>query len=386
MTNKHILEGFIGLLVENLLESPNNKPVLWESKQNIVNLGIPSVVASLFLEVFGNKAFLLARWFKETHDYQNKPNWFGYITSLWGSMSLSDMVEMYDAAASGNAQAYQAAMANQGLSSPNNEQPDEYDLKEKANTWKSELRDKLLKDHFFASVLVADIVSGKVTDLKPFTRLTFQQAQDKHDKKRVFSDAIPVKQYPNGWKWINVGAKCKLVGAQMKNCGSTGVMSMDEDKSMITLFDSKNKPHVVVTYSPNEGRISGDEGVGSTPVKEIYQDYVFDLAKTLGVKYDFIRSNSFMMKVKGAVGPENFISMSYPTGSSTYAQVKLRDGSTWFTNGYNFVSQPDIEKMLVSYENSLHKTLAGVFHTDLHFLRQNKEVNYIPAVDFQQTI
>jgi len=38
---------------------------LFESKQTIMNLGFPEVVASIFNELFGNKAFIIAKWFRD---------------------------------------------------------------------------------------------------------------------------------------------------------------------------------------------------------------------------------------------------------------------------------------------------------------------------------
>jgi hypothetical protein len=41
------------------------KSLIFESKQSIVNLGYPEIIASLFYEKFGNKAYQLAKWYKE---------------------------------------------------------------------------------------------------------------------------------------------------------------------------------------------------------------------------------------------------------------------------------------------------------------------------------
>jgi hypothetical protein len=83
-----------------------------------------------------------------------------------------------------------------------------------------------------------------------------------------------------------------LVGGLMKNCGSAGLMSMDKDRTLLVLFDSKNKPHIIVTYSPNEKRIAQDQGIGSSEPKEKYHDYILDLANFLNVRYDVEKSKS----------------------------------------------------------------------------------------------
>ena len=71
----------------------------------------------------------------------------------------------------------------------------------------------------------------------------------------------------------------------MKNCGSTGAMSADENKSMVTLVDKFSKPHIVLTFSPNEKRVSGIEGVASSAPKEIYHQYIIDIIDHLSVEY-----------------------------------------------------------------------------------------------------
>ena len=240
--------------------------------------------------------------------------------------------------------------------------------------WKAEIKENFSEDIFFKSVFVKDIISGKIPDLKPYTKLAYQEAQDKYDKKRVFKEAEPLKTYPNGWKWINVGPKCQLVGGQMKNCGSTGVMSMDPDRTMITLFDPRNKPHVVVTWSPGDKRISGDEGVGGSAVKEIYQEYVFDLADILGARFDFDRTKSDVMKIKGAIGPKKVKSITNPTGGSYYSRVELVSGDTWYTNGYTYVPEAVVQENLPEYGNDLQKTLVGIFHN-----RNNPNIKLVPA-------
>lgn len=367
-----LIREYIDVFIGNLLS---------ESKQNIVNLGFPPVIASIFFENFGPKAFLLAKWFKDYKNYRNLENNIWWSKSDSGNIfskrefRLPDMIYMYEAAASGDMERYQTARKENDFSLK-----DDIDLVDAARLWKLEIKESFLEDTFFNSVFVKDIVSGKISDLKPFSNITYQAAQDKYDKKRVFKEAEPLKTYPNGWKWINVGPKCQLVGGLMNNCGSTGVMSSDPDRSMITLFDPRHKPHVVVTWSPNDKRISGDEGAGSTPVKDIYQDYVFDLAKTLGANFDFERTKSPIMKIKGAVGPENVKSITPAGGSTHYNKVELVNGEVWFTNGYHFASESDILKMMPEYENDLLKTLIGVFHHDFRSLRT--QVGFVSSFDF----
>ena len=115
----------------------------------------------------------------------------------------------------------------------------------------------------------------------------------------MFDETEPTIKYKDGWKWIDVGGKCELIGDQMKNCGSTGVMSNDPDKTMMGLFDPNNKPHIVGTLSPNQKRLSGVEGIASTGPKDKYIDKILNLVDVLGVEYDIWRgTKNDLLKLK----------------------------------------------------------------------------------------
>ena len=72
-----------------------------------------------------------------------------------------------------------------------------------------------------------------------------------------------------------VGNKCSIVGKLMKNCGRSS------DGNMIVLFDSNNKPHVIVTYLSHMHKIKNIKGQAGSTVKEEYQKYLIDLKDTL---------------------------------------------------------------------------------------------------------
>ncbi len=355
----------------NILVNEAYNGLLKESKQNIVNLGYPAVVASVLIEKFGNKAFVIAKWMRDYYIRgQNNDNWWkrsdvGRITKPFDP-NLKDFIFLYEILMSGDIKKYLEERKQLGLIvNPFYDwnlppQPLEAALKDflenpKENTQKhvvllkKNIKDYLLGDAFFYSGLMRNILSGELSDIKPYSRLGIDAAKEKYGKKRIFDDRTPVKTYPNGWRWIDTGQKCDIVGGLMKNCGSTGVMSMDRDAVMIVLFDKNNKPHVVVTYSPNQKRISSEEGVASSAVKEEYQDYVFDLAKTLGANFDFAGTQTSTMKIRGAFGPM-FSSMEKPfpeTPESTYSsrpiyKINLTNGEIWWSDGLSFASEAEV--------------------------------------------
>lgn len=356
---------------------------LKESKQNIINLGFPPVVASLLFEKYGNKAFTVAKWFKDYHWRGVGPEERWWINASPGGSrkpDLSDFIYLWQQAQvaldSGDPKVYLAARRELGLHlDPNywNATRDRtfeeilanLDLVKEVKSNIASIRESFFDDVFFHSVFMKDFTSGKISDVKPYSKLGYQQSQDKYDKKRIFADQEPLKTYPDGWKWINVGPKCQLIGGLMKNCGSTGVMSWDENKTMLVLFDPRNKPHVVTTYSPTQKRLSGAEGVGSSVPKEAYENYILDLASTLGIRYDAEKSNSPSLRIKTAFGP-HFKSMmaldtnsAYSPESVTY-KIMLNDGQIWYGSGTNFISQEDVlkaaqeERVDVSTLDSLH--------------------------------
>lgn len=319
---------------------------LFESKQTLINIGFPEVIASLFYEIFPKNAVLLAKWFREYSIYSKeheKDWWRMRFSSLFRSrdtLDLYGLVKLYEAGKKSQKDYNEMRRELRLWVDPDEiEYPDAKVDQETLNGLRDAIKEKLLEDVFFSSTIVDDVLTGKLKDLKPYENLSFQEAKDKYDSLRIFDQRQIIKTYKNGWKWINAGAKCQLVGGLMRNCGSTGVMSTDPDKTMLTLFDPNNKPHVVVTYSPNENRISGDEGVASTPVKDAYHKYVLDLSDHLGARFDASRSKSTVLKIKAIlrdklknikqIGPKDAL---YP-----YYFITLQDGNSYYSNGYIMV-------------------------------------------------
>jgi hypothetical protein len=212
--------------------------------------------------------------------------------------------------------------------------------------WKKEIIEKFFDLVFFkANTIILDIISGKLKDLTPYKDLGFWDAELKYDERRIFQEMKSIKTYKNGYKWINVGPRCYLMGKYMKNCGSSGVMSSDKDRTLLGLFDINNKPHVIVTYSPNEKRISGEEGVYYSEVKPEYHEYVLDLAETLGVDFDTSRSKSQLLQLKYILkGKISNIKLVYKTSFDEYFRFNIGN-KIYYTNGTDVVSLEDVLKI-----------------------------------------
>jgi hypothetical protein len=129
---------------------------------------------------------------------------------------------------------------------------------------------------------------------------------------------------------------------------------MDPDRTIISLFDEHQNPHVVVTYSPNEKRISGDEGAGGTGVKSEYHSYVLDLAKVLGARFDYDRSKSSELRLKGALGDAvQSLELYFGNTLNTIYLLTMKDGKEYYTaatlaalldtNSYDFISKDDLD-------------------------------------------
>lgn len=359
--------------------------LIFESKQNIMNLGLPEVIASIFYEVYGKNAYIVAKWYKDNFSYQftrggetNMPqDWWKKSNISYSlrkdTLDVVDLVNLYEAAQHSE-EAYRAMQRELELESDN-----VFDKEEILSDLRPEIKEKLFKERiFFGSDLIKDIQNGKLTDLAPYKKLSYDDAKDKYDKKKIFSDVEPIKTYSNGFKWINAGSSCQLVGKQMKNCGSTGVMSMDKDRTMIVLFDKNNKPHVVTTYSPNENRLSGDEGAASTAVKEEYHDYILDLAKTLGARFDSERTKSPVLRLKSAFGG-HLLGMEelYKTSYHTYYKLKMNDGISYVTDSMIYIPESEVERIkqeqnIESYNDAVRET----------FKEQNSYNNSVKSSNF----
>ena len=360
---------------------------LVESKQDIVNLHYPEIVAKLFYERFGNLSFLMARWFRDyKYDNIEKPEnwWLQTMSSLQNSSSLWDLTYLYTATK--NEESYRAALDRLDI------HKDEFvDLEEERVILEDRIKKMLFSDGFFEyNILIKDILSGELKDISPYKKLEFGIAKDKYDKQRIFKDRAALRIYENGYKWIDTGMRCQLVGKLMKNCGSAGVMSRDENRTLLTLFDSRNKPHVVVTYSPKEKRISSDEGIGSSEVKNKYHDYILDLAKFLGVRFDVDRTRSTYLKVKYLLSGVADRLEELPGGerNDTYFRFSMNN-QEYYTNGTLVVSDIDMKRanLMVSrgeieLRNDQNNVVKNTFnHMNQPILARNGVV-YIPIVKF----
>jgi hypothetical protein len=330
------------------------------SISSIVSLGYPEVVAKVIRKMFGENSHTIAKWLKEYYSRREEDfiHSIGKATAVWGKKSLTLALEKYTAAEKG-IDAYQKFLTENDFYIPYGETlTDEYLIDQKEDA-KYIMEESIKDDIFFYNSFLQDIMSGKLTDLNPYKRLSFNDAVTKYNKKKIFQDQEPVLSYPNEWRWINVGKRCELVGSLMNNCGSAGVMSDDPDKTIITLFDDNNKPHVLVTYSPNQKRVSGYEGRASSGVKDEYSQYVISLTDHLGAKLDIDKSESVKSK---------YLSLTYqlrnfaekvtriPVGGSGFIElfeVLGKDGIVYYTNSYSLISTTTIEKFINLYKDNI---------------------------------
>lgn len=323
------------------------KCLLLESKQSIINLGYPKLIAVLLYEKFGKNAFTIARWYKEYYSHGNIKNdwWKEKFYSFGSRITLNDLVNLYYA--TNDPEAYKKMLIHLDLTSDNTDYNESYLMDQREHLRKN-IEDQFFRDVFFVyNVLINDIMNGKLKDIKPYANLSYADAEVKYDEKRVFDEMTPTKVYDNGYKWINVGKRCHIVGLHMKNCGSAGLMSTDPDRTIMALFDANNKPHVLVTYSPNEHRISGDEGASYSEVKPEYHTYVLDLANTLGAVFDTGRTKSKLLKLKYLLRNKVSDVKKLKISSTYFEYYKFNmDGKNYYSNGSLIVSEEDVKKIV----------------------------------------
>lgn len=358
------------------------KSSVLESKQSIINLGIPEIISDLIYEKFGNKSFIISKWYKDYHNVDperyGKDWWKISHSSLFRrNISLADYVELYKNSTniSDYKKSYEEILGGEL-------ETEDFDLDDNRRMLKNQIK-KLLFDGLFFKYysLINDIESGKLTNLSGYKDLSFEDASDKYDERNIFKDTKPLKVYDNGWKWINVGKKCHLLGKLMKNCGSSGLMSNDEDATIISLFDENNKPHVLVTYSPNENRLSGDQGIASSDVKDEYSDYLLDLSDTL---------NAEIKGYYGKPSKSKFISLKYKFKNkllnikrlesnsyfSEYFLISLTDGKQYYSDGEFFVDKDKIDDLIKNKEIDGINSYMDIFREHQRSSLENKGIKF----------
>lgn len=318
--------------------------VLAESKQVIVNMGYPPIISSLLYERFGKTAPLIAKWYKEdaTQSDPGNPDWWRIFK--WKPTqraSLYELTYMYEATKDPQSYIQAAEKMDQDIR--------RYTIDD---TFLAQTRDRLvarIKDEFFnelffhSNSIVQDIMDGRLTDLAPYKRLPFAEAQHLYESKRIFNDTQPFKVYPDGFKWINVGKKSTVLATAMKNCGNVGLMSIDPNAVIFALFGPTNVPHVMVTYSREYNKVSGEEGVASSPVKEKYHDYILDLCRSLGATLDADKSKSSLLAIRAHLGDR--LHAIEPVGDSGGVYKVQLGNEVYYTNRYTAISARDVARV-----------------------------------------
>jgi hypothetical protein len=316
---------------------------------NIVGtFGYPRVIAEILWEKFGKNSFVIARWLKEYNTraskYEGPDDWLDRIGDEQGGFtedgSITKLLKLYNSAT--NAETYLRVADDLDIWIPDEPLTDK-DLEKLRMMIRKEIEIDISKNMFFYYSLFNKILNGEVTDLRPYKNLTPEEALARYEEKNLFLDQEPIRTYDNGWRWIDAGNKCSLLGKAMSNCGSAGIMSSDPDRTMLSLFDEHNKPHVLVTYSPNQKRISGDVGRGHSPVKDIYHQYVIDLAEFLGAEFDSQKSPSKELGIKWDLRSYlKDVKMEYKDTFNSIYRIVLTDGSSYYTDTFKFLSEQDM--------------------------------------------
>jgi hypothetical protein len=377
-----------------------NEWLISESKANIENIGYPALIAKLFYKKYDKNAFLIAKWYRSYYSQFDDSNrygtgWFEAAHRDWTKTNINDLLLLHNATKSKEDYIAAAKHVDISLDDEEKDEIDDYYLQEQKQSLSDQIEREFFEKTFFNNKnfsIVQDVASGSLKDVAPYKNLSIWDAQKKYDTKKVFSEKTPIKEYKDGFKWIDVGSNCFLVGTLMKNCGSTGVMGRDPNRTMIALFSRENKPHVVVTYHPSENRISGDEGIGSSPVKTKYHKYVIDLAHELNARFDVDKTKSKDLGVKYSlhgVGT-GLRKLSNDTFGKTY-NFNVGDES-FYTDGYTVVSKEDVEKMKQALQNKT-LTLNNVQRSPIKMIFSDRNqpilkdfgINYIPLKNFKDT-
>lgn len=353
--------------------------LLESSKQNIVNLGYPKIIASIIYNKFGKNSFIIAKWIKETNNYKapvgEEKRWW-YYSNRKGFFSkelgLVELLELYES--SNSLDNYIKKREEMGLHI-DKESMDELDMDEVRNYIMIKMDEKLMEEYIFTTTLLKAILSNRINNMKEYSKLSFDDALERYNEKNVFGKVVPLRVYNDGYRWIDVGRKCELIQSKMKNCGSVGLMSRDKDATMISLFDKLNRPHVIVTYSPSEHRISGIQGIASSVIKSEYHDYVLDLADFLEANIDYHREKSKLLAIKSMLrGNYRDIEVLYSDDyGDQYISVVMNDGRRYVTDFDNFISYDNIDMGKKDFVDELRDAFRSAYRgNDKNILSRKK--------------
>lgn len=368
------------------------KLLLSESKQALINIGFPPVIATQFFKLFGqNNAFTIARWYKEYNNISGSDNKTWWKRTHWSKTASKDLnllVELV-AAIQVSLEEYNRVRKDNGLREL---KPEEFNPKQEIDLLVETTEALLLENLLFDSNILKAIMSGKIKDMAPYKNLSFKEANEKYETKTIFDDKQPIKVYRNGWKWIDAGRKCNLVGRLMKNCGSVGAIASDSNATMLVLFDENNIPHAMVMYSPGENRVSSVEGQGSTSIKQEYSKYVTDLIRKLKANYDISRGNDnpvlqLHYELNGIIkNLKLFYKQTTMEGGTEFFTFKTLDGKQWFASQYFVIEKQSVlvvSKKLKTTVPLLLKNLSDYWSKE-KLLSENPELKLYNLFQFKK--
>lgn len=237
-----------------------------ESKQSIVNLGFPKVIAKILQERFKEKAPLLAKWMAQQMSLILRPNskktpWEQEEINYFGEKSnLYKMVEMYE---------------NEGQRMDHIERQELYD----------DIKEEFFNRLFWKYRLIKDFLKNPSLPISNYKNLSFSDARKKYDTMRLQKDETVLHTCKSGNVWADVGQDNEIVGNIMKNCGRCSLMSLSEDKTMVWLREGgKNgTPKVLVTYSRQDKTIGAITGKAGSSVKDKYVPDIIEWVEAFGL-------------------------------------------------------------------------------------------------------
>nr|BDD46244.1 hypothetical protein 76 [bacterium] len=273
----------------------------------IKRLGTPKHLANYLQEVYGKNSYQIAKWLKEYYTFDSdatslygKDRWLTRLRDYSQDGTASDFSELID-------------FFYDLLKIDSEEKRIElylgYELiKFMGWEWHATnafgdnlLSDEKYKKHCHSMIeglkeylknsirifedmdFIKEIRSGEIRDLGQYKNLPIEVARLNYYHKWL-PKREPVLEFPDGFAWYDVGKRHRLIGNMMGNCGSIGVMTMEEGASMLVLVNEEKEPMVIATYEPDRGAIRHIEGQRhSRSVAQEYWDKIKALAQHLGV-------------------------------------------------------------------------------------------------------
>lgn len=345
-----------------------------DSTGRIVSLlGYPKPLAKILQKRFGGNSFLIARWLKEYYNYLQSPNWWENLgrgfSSSFSDSRMKILISLLSRLEEGR-ESYLKYLVSKDMLDPSEMETYFWNPESQKIELEKEIEDVLFSDHFFSRDLTKKIMQNPSATQR-YQDKTFKEASEDFGRRNLLELDKVILSYENGWRWIDAGKRNDMVAHDLANCGSSGLMSDDPDRTILALINDIGTVKLIVTWSPNQKRISSarDSGGSRESIKSMYHSYILDLMKKIGANYlpNSVQKEDVELCIRTISDGEPEL-LSESLFGNKY-KFKTVDGENWIAiDNDSFLKENDYNKI------SFHLQEIGEFEKTKKEERKEKEM------------